>query len=115
MNRMRLPEKALVVALDHARTLGVVKGLEDPGTVLDHVIEAGADGIMTSLMAGGSKMDTEKAALEVVHGAMLGGAKSVVFGRNIWQSRNVPGAVAALRAIIHSGVTYDQALELVGS
>jgi len=261
MNRMRLPEKALVVALDHARTLGVVKGLEDPGTVLDQVIEAGADGIMTSygvvkkygnriigrvptflrldggpsiyredwlkytewsllhsvedardlgvdgvcvmcfiggevelrtfeivarvasnchadglpvmvealpclglsripeplspeamasaariafehgadiikayytgtpegfrnvtlncpvptLIAGGSKMDTEKAALEVVHGAMLGGAKGVVFGRNIWQSRNVPGAVAALRAIIHSGATVDQALELVGS
>ena len=37
------------------------------------------------------------------------------FGRNIWQSQNVPGAVSALRAIIHSGATVDQALELVGS
>ena len=35
MHRMQLPEKALVVALDHARTLGVVEGLEDPGKVLD--------------------------------------------------------------------------------
>jgi class I fructose-bisphosphate aldolase len=48
MNRLYLPEKALVVALDHAQTLGVVPGLEDPGRVLDTVIEAGADGIMTS-------------------------------------------------------------------
>src|ERR1700737_114527 len=48
MNRLYLPEKALLVALDHAQTLGVVPGLEDPGRVLDTVIEAGADGIMTS-------------------------------------------------------------------
>jgi class I fructose-bisphosphate aldolase len=253
---MHLPEKALVVALDHAQTLGVVEGLEDPGKVLDEVIEAGADGIMTSygvvkkygnriigrvptfmrldggpsiyredwlkytewsllhsvedardlgvdgvcvmcfiggavelrtfeivarvasecradglpvmvealpcldlqriptplspdamasaariafehgadilktyytgtpegfrkvtrncpaptLIAGGPKMDTERAALEVVYGAMLGGANGVVFGRNIWQSKNVPGAVSALRAIIHSGASVDQAL-----
>lgn len=259
MNRMRLPEKALVVALDHARTLGVVEGLGDPGKVLDQVIEAGADGIMTSygvvkkyanrvigrvptflrldggpsiyredwlkytewsllhsvedarglgvdgvcvmcflggevelrtfeivarvasdcredglpvmvealpcqglsripnplapeamasaariafehgadivkayytgtaegfrkvtlncpvptLIAGGSKMDTERAALEVVYGAMQGGAKGVVFGRNIWQSRNVAGTVARLRAIIHSGASVDQAAEML--
>jgi fructose-bisphosphate aldolase, class I len=258
---MLLPEKALVVALDHARTFGIVKGLEDPGKVIDQVIDAGADGIMTSygvvkkygdriigrvptflrldggpsifredwlkytewsllhsvkdardlgvdgvcvmcfiggevelrtfeivarvasdchseglpvmvealpclgparipeplapesiasaariafehgadivktyytgtpegfrnvtlncpvptLIAGGSKMDTAKAALEVVHGAMQGGAKGVVFGRNIWQSRDVSGTVAALLAIIHSGASVDQALEQIGS
>ncbi len=256
MNRLQLPEKALVVALDHAQTLGTVEGLEDPGKVLEEVIDAGADGIMTSygvvkkygnriigrvptfmrldggpsiyredwlkytewsllhsvddardlgvdgvcvmcfiggavelrtfeivarvvgacrvdglpvmvealpsldfqripnplspdamasaariafehgadilktyytgtpegfrkvtrncpvptLIAGGPKMDTERAALEIVHGAMQGGAKGVVFGRNIWQSKNVPGAVSALRAIIHSGASVEQAL-----
>jgi DhnA family fructose-bisphosphate aldolase class Ia len=257
MNKLYLPEKALVVALDHARTLGVVPGLEDPGKVLDTVIEAGADGIMTSygvvkkygkrligrvptflrldggpsifredwlkytewsllhsvedagdlgvdgvcvmcfiggevelrtfeilgkvasechaaelpvmvealpsldaariakpqeseamasaariafehgadivktyytgtpegfrqvtsncpvptLIAGGAKMDSEKAALEVVYGAMQGGGKGAVFGRNIWQNRNVKGVVTAIRAIIHSGASVDQALK----
>jgi fructose-bisphosphate aldolase, class I len=256
MDRKHLPEKALVVALDHAQAYGVVEGLEDPGKVLDEVMEAGADGILTSygvvkkyrnrilgrvplfmrldggpsmyrqdwlkytewsllhsvedaqnfgvdgvcvmcflggevelrtfeivarvasecgvsglpvmvealpcldlqripkplspdamasaariafehgadllktyytgtpegfrvvtkncpvptLIGGGPKMDTERAALEVVHGAMQGGAKGVVFGRNIWQSRNIQGAISALRAIIHSGVSVDQAL-----
>jgi class I fructose-bisphosphate aldolase len=256
MERMHLPEKALVIALDHAQTLGVVEGLENPGQVLDEVIAAGADGIMTSygvvkkfgpqiigrvptfirldggpsmykedwlkytewsllhsvedaralgvdgvcvmcfiggpvelrtfeivsrvasasradglpvmvealpcldlqriprplspdamasaariafehgadivktyytgtpegfrkvtrncpvptLIAGGPKMDTERAALEIVHGAMLGGAQGVVFGRNIWQSKNVSGAISALRAIIHSGASVDQAM-----
>lgn len=45
---MKLPERAIVIAMDHARTLGVVPGLEDPGAVIERVIEAGADAIMTS-------------------------------------------------------------------
>lgn len=40
--------KAIVIAMDHARTHGVIEGLEDPGKVIDAVIEAGADGIMTT-------------------------------------------------------------------
>ena len=40
--------KQLVVAMDHARAMGAVRGLEDAGAVIDTVIEAGADGIMTS-------------------------------------------------------------------
>ena len=40
--------KAVIVAMDHARTHGVIEGLEDPGKVIDTVIEAGADGIMTT-------------------------------------------------------------------
>jgi class I fructose-bisphosphate aldolase len=38
----------LVVAMDHARAMGAVEGLEDPGRVIDQVIDAGADAIMTS-------------------------------------------------------------------
>jgi DhnA family fructose-bisphosphate aldolase class Ia len=48
MNRLPLKDKALIVALDHARTLGALDGLENPGRVLKQVIEAGADGVMTS-------------------------------------------------------------------
>src|SRR5262249_57509251 len=40
--------RGIVIAMVHARTLGVVPGLEDPGGVLDRVIGAGADAIMTS-------------------------------------------------------------------
>src|SRR5262245_54965216 len=46
--RLKLGRKALVIAMDHARTLGAVEGLEDPGKVLDQVIAAGADGVMTT-------------------------------------------------------------------
>ncbi len=40
--------KALVVAMDHARTGGVTPGLEDPGAVIDTAVDAGADAIMTT-------------------------------------------------------------------
>ena len=39
---------ALIVVMDHARTHGVIEGLEDPGQVIETMIEAGADGIMTT-------------------------------------------------------------------
>ena len=255
MARLALGEKSLVVAMDHAQSLGAVPGLEDPVTLLDRLIGAGADGIMTSfrivkqyrdivagrvpvflrldggptalreswlrytewsllhgvedarrlgvdgvcvmyflgspvelrtaeivarvasecaadglpvmvealpcpsdritdaldagvmataariafehgadivktyytgdadsfatvtrncpvpvLIAGGSKMENVRDALEVVHGAMRGGARGVVMGRNIWQDANPPMVVRALRAIIHDGATVDGAL-----
>jgi DhnA family fructose-bisphosphate aldolase class Ia len=40
--------KALILAMDHALTLGPVPGLKDPGAVIDAAIEAGADAVMTS-------------------------------------------------------------------
>ena len=255
MTRMQLGDRALVVAMDHARTLGVVPGLEDVGAALDRVLDAGADGIMTSygvikhfkdkligrvptfvrldggptifredwleysewsllhtvedarrlgvdgvcvmgfmggdvemrtyeivarvvgdcledglpvmvealpcpaeripdpkgadvmasasrvafdlgadiiktyytgdpesfrkvtetsalpvLIAGGVRMDTTEAALNVVHGAMAGGAKGVVFGRNIWQDPDPSAVVKAMRAIIHDGASVADAL-----
>src|SRR5918997_1133833 len=41
--------KALVVAMDHARTFGAVEGLEDPGILIDAAVDAGADAVMTTL------------------------------------------------------------------
>ena len=54
MSRMKLGDKALVVAMDHARTLGVVPGLEDPGAVLDRVLDSGVviDGTLVLSVAG---------------------------------------------------------------
>ena len=48
MSGYDLSKKQLVVAMDHARAMGAIEGLEDPGAVIDLAIEAGADAIMTS-------------------------------------------------------------------
>ena len=255
MARLELGDRALVVAMDHARTLGALPGLEDPGATLDRVLDAGADAVMTSygvvkryherligrvptflrldggpslyredwleysewsllhsvedarwlgvdgvcvmgfmggevemktyeilgkvvgdcardglpvmvealpcpteripdpkapkamadasriafemggdiiktyytgsaesfrevtsvcpapvLIAGGVRMDTAEAALEVVHGAMQGGGRGVVFGRNIWQDPDPGRIVGALRAVIHEDASPAEAL-----
>ena len=48
MAKFDVGRKQLVVAMDHGRALGAVAGLEDPGRVIETVVEAGADAIMTS-------------------------------------------------------------------
>lgn len=53
------------------------------------------------LIAGGPKLDSDVAVLEMVADTIAVGGKGVVFGRNIWQHRNPAGMVKALRAVIH--------------
>lgn len=48
MSHSDFSRNQLIVAMDHARAFGTVEGLEDPGRVIDVVIAAGADGIMTT-------------------------------------------------------------------
>jgi fructose-bisphosphate aldolase, class I len=40
--------RALIVAMDHARTHGAIEGLEDPGAVIEASICGGADAVMTT-------------------------------------------------------------------
>src|ERR671910_70818 len=35
--------RALIVAIDHARTHGAIEGLEDPGAVIEASVDGGAD------------------------------------------------------------------------
>lgn len=46
--RLDLDRPRLVLAMDHARAMGAVAGLEDPRRVLETSIEAGVDAVMTS-------------------------------------------------------------------
>ncbi|RIK41357.1 MAG: fructose-bisphosphate aldolase [Chloroflexi bacterium] len=40
--------KALVIAMDHGRTEGVLQGIERPDKIFDQVLDAGADALMTT-------------------------------------------------------------------
>lgn len=48
MSLLASDNKAIIVAMDHARTHGYIEGLEDPGKVIDDVVAAGADGVLTT-------------------------------------------------------------------
>jgi len=56
-------------------------------------------------------MNSAEETLHVVAGAMEAGATGVVFGRNIWQSKNPAGMVRALQRVIHSRASVAEAME----
>jgi DhnA family fructose-bisphosphate aldolase class Ia len=65
------------------------------------------------LIAGGPKMDSERAVLQVVRDTLDAGGRGVVFGRNIWQSPEPVKMIKALRHLIHAGGTVDEAADLL--
>jgi fructose-bisphosphate aldolase, class I len=65
------------------------------------------------LIAGGPKMDSARAVLQVVRDTLDAGGRGVVFGRNIWQSPDPVRMIEALRHLIHQDGTVDEAAELL--
>ncbi len=64
------------------------------------------------VVAGGPKLDGEKAALELAHDAIAAGARGIDMGRNIWQSEHPVAMLLALRAIVHERASVKEALEI---
>jgi putative autoinducer-2 (AI-2) aldolase len=65
------------------------------------------------VVAGGPKLDSDKAALELAHGAIAEGARGVDMGRNIWQSDHPVAMLKALRTIVHDRATVDEAAQVL--
>jgi class I fructose-bisphosphate aldolase len=65
------------------------------------------------LIAGGEKMDSDRAVLEMVAHSLEAGGAGVFFGRNVWQHAAPGRMVRALRALIHDGSNVEWALQLL--
>lgn len=65
------------------------------------------------LIAGGPKCETDLDTLKMVHGAIQGGARGIVMGRNIWQSPHPEALLAAVDGIIHRNLAAQEAFELL--
>ncbi|MGI0004594.1 MAG: 3-hydroxy-5-phosphonooxypentane-2,4-dione thiolase [Candidatus Nitrosotenuis sp.] len=63
------------------------------------------------IVAGGPKIP-ERDALELTYNSIKAGAAGVDMGRNIWQSQYPIPMIRAVRAIIHSNYSLDQAYEM---
>ena len=63
------------------------------------------------VIAGGKKLP-EREALEMAYRAVDQGAAGVDMGRNVFQSSNPAGMLAALAAVVHDGEKPDRAYEL---
>jgi 3-hydroxy-5-phosphonooxypentane-2,4-dione thiolase len=67
------------------------------------------------VVAGGPKLDSERAALELARSAIDEGAHGVDMGRNIWQSDHPVPMLKALRAIVHDKATVNEAMEILAA
>jgi class I fructose-bisphosphate aldolase len=65
------------------------------------------------VIAGGPKMDSARAILEMVSGAMKAGASGTSIGRNIFQHQNPVGMVRAICKIVHENKSVGQALTVL--
>jgi class I fructose-bisphosphate aldolase len=61
--------------------------------------------------AGGPKCDTLEEALQSISLAMSAGARGATIGRNIWGNPDPVRALTAFKAVIHDGLTPEEALE----
>lgn len=62
------------------------------------------------LVAGGPKMETDRELLEMVHGAMRGGAGGVSIGRNVFQHKSPRAITQAISRIVLEGATAKDAV-----
>jgi len=62
------------------------------------------------IIAGGKKVE-EKEALRVAYRAIQEGAAGVDMGRNVFQSEHPAAMLAAVRAVVHDGLTAEDAFE----
>ena len=65
------------------------------------------------VVAGGPKLDSDRAALELAHNAISLGAHGVDMGRNIRQSDHPIAMLKALRSIVHEKATVVEALDIL--
>ncbi len=65
------------------------------------------------VVAGGPKLDSDRAALELAHGAIEQGARGIDMGRNIWQSDHPVAMLKALRSVVHEKATVREALDVL--
>lgn len=64
------------------------------------------------VVAGGSKTD-DRTTLELIEGAMAGGAAGISIGRNAFQHKNPAKFVRAAACIVHANKSVEEALEIL--
>ncbi len=65
------------------------------------------------IIAGGPKMESDRAVLEMVKEAMEAGAAGISIGRNAFQHSNPSRMVAALTMVVHQGASVKEAIDFL--
>ncbi len=65
------------------------------------------------VIAGGPKMNSDREILEMVKGSVEAGGAGVSIGRNVFQHKHPDRMIKAMSAIVHGGLTVDEALKIL--
>ena len=109
-----IPDEYALEAVKHAARLGAELGADivkvsytgSPDTFRE-VVEGCH---VPVIIAGGPKMDSDQAILEMVRGAIDAGGAGTSIGRNVFQHDNPTKIVQALHMIVHNNASVDEAL-----
>jgi DhnA family fructose-bisphosphate aldolase class Ia len=77
------------------------------------VVETAAPALVVA--AGGPRLETEADVLQMAYDVRQAGAAGLTFGRNVWQSDNVGGMLAALQQILHQDGSVEEGLNKLNS
>ncbi|MBW2099992.1 MAG: fructose-bisphosphate aldolase, partial [Deltaproteobacteria bacterium] len=65
------------------------------------------------MIAGGPKCETDLDTLQMIYGALQGGARGIVMGRNVWQSPHPAALLTVVYSLIHENITVKEAAQLL--
>lgn len=67
------------------------------------------------MIAGGPKCETDRDTLKMIDGALTGGARGIVMGRNIWQNPRPLKLLEVIWSMIHQGLNINEAINALGA
>jgi len=114
----KIPSEQNLGLVKHAARVAAELGADIVKTVYTGSVESFNEVVKSCpipvVIAGGPKTKTERAFLEMVHGAMQAGSAGISIGRNVFQHPNPTGIVKALNAIVHRKTDVEGAMKALG-
>lgn len=98
-----------------ASRLGAELGADIIKTYYVDDFETVVDSCPVPVVIAGGKKIPERDALQMASDAIAAGAAGVDMGRNIFQSESPVAMIQAVRAVVHDGVSVDEAYEMYNS
>jgi len=107
-----------VTAVAHAARLGAELGADIIKTNYTGNVETFKQVVegcpVPVIIAGGQKAETTQQILQMVYDSMKTGCAGLSIGRNVFQHKNPTSMVRTLVAIVHEGLSVEQATRLLG-
>lgn len=102
----------------HAARLGAELGADIIKTNFTGDVKSFKDVISSCpapvVIAGGPKSETTLDILQMVKDSLTAGSAGLSIGRNVFQHQDPTKMVKALTALVHKGITVDEALHILG-